>query len=748
MQPLSVDASHNYADTLWSKDQQRAFAAIADAIISPLTPKEKDAFLHGLSSEERARAAAYADMKFTDLPHGINLVAMHVTLTVSHTLRLLMSTLLSALSTRAGCLALMGRLGPVWQVDGPTIRRFLASWRSSPIQWIRMGEFGFRALTLAVFYRYMKTAVEAIGYPWGQTDDWKTPPKAAKQEAIPHYKYRFMNEELPSVATDAPVDLHTDVVIVGSGCGGAVVAAYLAERGLKVMVVEKGIYVSPDDMPQTQSFSLDQMFERLGFVPSSNLSVAILAGSGFGGGSTINWGATLLPRHYLRESWSTKFGMPYFQSSLFSHDLDTCARRMGTTDDITHNRANSLLMLGAHRSGQPAQVVPQNNGHRPHYCGKCTFGCTAGHKHGTVMTWLQDAARHGAQFLTNCEVDHVMMDRGRATGVEATVRGQRVRVHGRRGVVVSAGSLNTPAILLRTPALRSNQQIGRHLHLHPVAFVHGFYDKPVRPWQGAALTTVSNAAEIVDPQGWGAKIEVMASAPALYCALLPYHDHVEHKSLAFRYPYSYTAIVLVRDRDGGRVKLDKWGRALVEYSLSAYDQKSLLEGVKRAIEIHMHAGASMIATSQDGVPVYACPPRQGTATNDHEMESLPGRYELDDVPAQGQAAHPSFQAFLRSVERVGFGPLRGAIGSAHQMGSCRMGAHPTSSACDPRGRVRGAQNLWVADGSVLPEAAGVNPMLTILGTSMGIARHMAEAMGVARPQDPTSSSDAAPRAHL
>ena len=152
MQPLSVDVFHNYADTLWSKDQQRALAAIADAIIAPLTPEEKDAFLRGQPSEERARAAVLADMKFTDLPDGINLVAMHVTLTVSYTLRLLMSSLLTALSTRAGCLALVGRLGPVWEVDGPSIRRFLASWRRSPVQVIRMGEFGFRALTLAVFY--------------------------------------------------------------------------------------------------------------------------------------------------------------------------------------------------------------------------------------------------------------------------------------------------------------------------------------------------------------------------------------------------------------------------------------------------------------------------------------------------------------------------------------------------------------------------------------------------------------------
>ena len=236
MQPLYVDISHNYADTLWSKDQQRALAAVADAMIAPLTPEEKDAFLRGLPSEERARAAVLADMKFTDLPDGVNLVAMHVTLTVSYTLRLLMSTLLAALSTRAGCLVLVGRVGPVWQVDAPSIRRFLAAWRRSPIQMIRMGEFGFRALTLAVFYRHMRSAAEAIGYPWGRTDDWKTPPKADEQEAIPPYEYRFLNEELPSTPTEAPVDVHADVVIVGSGCGGAVVAAYLAERGLQVVV--------------------------------------------------------------------------------------------------------------------------------------------------------------------------------------------------------------------------------------------------------------------------------------------------------------------------------------------------------------------------------------------------------------------------------------------------------------------------------------------------------------------------------
>ena len=104
---LVIDESRNYADELWSKDQQRALEAIANAIISPLTPKEKESFLNtlpsDLSAEDKARANEYADLSFSDLPNGVNLIAMHVLETVSFMLRSLISLLLKSLATRAGC---------------------------------------------------------------------------------------------------------------------------------------------------------------------------------------------------------------------------------------------------------------------------------------------------------------------------------------------------------------------------------------------------------------------------------------------------------------------------------------------------------------------------------------------------------------------------------------------------------------------------------------------------------------------
>lgn len=86
-------------------------------------------------------------------------------------------------------------------------------------------------------------------------------------------------------------------------------------------------------------------------------------------------------------------------------------------------------------------------------------------------------------------------------------------------------------------------------------------------------------------------------------------------------------------------------------------------------------------------------------------------------------------------------------GSAHQMGSCRLGASPKTSALDPQGRVWGAKNLWVADASALCESTGVNPMITTMATARGIARNVAADLGVAEPVE-ASQGPAAREARL
>lgn len=736
---LCVDTSRDYANELWSEDQQRALRALGDTIIASLTPEEHAKFCAslppGLGQLQRERAERFAATKFSDDPGMVNMVAMHVMLAIPETIKQRLSLLLTVLSTRAGCLALAGRLGPVWEVPREDLEKMIASWQTSRLKLLRQGGNGLRGLVVVAFYRGSRTALEAMGYPTDDPSDWERPPNGAEEKRSEPFPYRFLNQQLPQHPSDTPLEHETDVLVIGSGSGGGVVAGYLAERGLRVMVVDKGMYVPHTEMHGSERFGMEQMHDRLGLVPSSDGSIYILAGAGFGGGTTINWSATLKPRHYVRNAWASRYGVPYFATHHFTEDLDACIERMGASaQHIQHNIANSLLVIGGLRGGQPVNAVPQNTGGHTHYCGRCNFGCPSGHKQGGVQTWLRDAAEHGAEFYTHCDVDRVLMDKGRACGALARVGKHKIKIIAKKAVVVSAGSVHTPAVLLRTPELRVNKQIGRNLFLHPVAFVHGYYDFPVNPWEGGMLTTVSNAAELIDTQGWGAKIEVVASFPSLYNALAPFETALAHKERSMRYRHSFTMIVLVRDRYGGRVVLNKHGEPEVEYELSKFDERSMLEGVLRATEIHLNAGATEIATSQNALRTFVAPP--SVPASEKTSNVIPGSYPFETMPRQGDITDPAFLQWQNEIRQCGFSSLRAMIGSAHQMGSCRMGGDAKYSALDPLGHVRGARGLWVADASAMPESSGVNPMLTIMGLSRGVARNIAQELGVERPVAP------------
>lgn len=729
---LSVDIHRDYASAIWSDAQKRAVNAMGDAVIASLTPEEHAKFMASLpptiDAAQRERAERYASLKFSDDPEMANWLAMMVTIAVPTGVQRRLNLLLYLMTTRLGCVPLFGRVGPVWDIPRKEREAALVGWQASRLKLLRQGGSGLKGLIIVTFYRGSDAALEAIGYPTG-AEDWMNPPDGKQEPADEPYPYTFLNRTLQPGPDGSVLEHETDVLIVGSGSGGGVAASYLAQRGLRVTVIDKGIYVPTTEMHGIERFGMEQMHERLGLVPSTDGSIFVLAGAGFGGGTTINWSATLKPRHFVRRAWATQYGVPYFATNLFTNDLDACIERMGASaEHIQHNRANSLLVIGGLRGGQPVNAVPQNTGGHTHYCGKCAVGCPSGHKQGSVQTWLRDAAEHGAQFATHCDVERVVIDRGRATGVVARIDGRPVRFHAKKAVVMSAGSLNTPAVLLRTPELKVNRQIGRNLFLHPVAFVHGYYDFPVNPWEGSALTTVSNAAELVDTQGWGAKVEVIASLPGLYNAVTPFESGLAHKERAMRYRHSFTMIIIVRDRYGGRITLNAHGEPEIEYQLSKYDERSMIAGVLRATEIHMNAGAVEIATSQPKVRSFVTP--TPAPAPEKTSNVIAGCYPFETMPPQGDIMHPGFRQWQDEVAKEGFASIHALLGSAHQMGSCRMGGDAKHSAADPLGHVRGTRNLWVADGSALPEAPGVNPMLTIMGTARGVARNIAQELGV------------------
>lgn len=686
------------------------------------------------TDKQRELANEFAHDGFDKNPYLVDKFARQMGASLGPASRRDLGLVFTLLSTRLGTFALTGAYGPFYDLPRERRERAIMDWGNSRISLFRKAAAGLRGLTLMIYYRTHPLAWQAIGYSDGVNTDWQS--AAQQEEAGQHHDYKFENDRIRHLPPEAEVVIETEVLIVGSGSGGGVAASYLSQRGLKCLVADKGIYLRPSDMRGSEDEGYTSLYEGEGIVPSEDSTINVLAGSTFGGGTTINWSASLKPRHYVRRTWNEKYGVPYYTTPRFTDDLNSVCNRMGVSiQPIKHNISNSLLALGAQRAGHPVEAVPQNSGGHTHYCGKCQFGCVSGHKQGGTVTWLKDCAENGGAFLTNTFVERIIFDdkvKGKAVGAKAIVDGRPVTIRASKGVIASAGSIQTPALLLRTPELKYNKMIGQSLYLHPTTVVTGYYDFPINPWEGSLLTIVDNSAELVDPAGWGCKIEVIASSPGIHAAFSNFASAAEHKKNMLRYNHSYTIIIISRDRDPGRVFLDAEGNARIEYTPSKHEQESARQGILRACDVHMMAGASTIATAQFGVPPFKPTiksPLNATNKSSPESTTIPST----SVPVDSQPNDindPAYRAWLAKVSKVGGTPYYCAFGSAHQMGSCRMAGSPSMGACDPEGRVWGAKNLWVADASSLPEASGVNPMVTTMATAWGISRNIAVELGV------------------
>ena len=268
-----------------------------------------------------------------------------------------------------------------------------------------------------------------------------------------------------------------------SGCGGGVCAKNLAEAGQRVIVVEKAYHYPPEHLPMTEADASIHLFANGGVDVSDDSSIAVIAGSAWGGGGTVNWSASLQTQNYVRQEWA-KSGLPFFTSSAFQASLDRVCHRMGvSTEFVEHNANNNALHEGARKLGYNSKVVPQNTGGNKHYCGYCTLGCGSAEKQGPVVSFLPDADKAGAHFIEGFEAEKILFEningkktavavkgfwRSRDTngGVSGTDQIIRPVIIKAKRVIVSAGSLQSPLLLLRS-GLGGNPQIGRNLHLHP-----------------------------------------------------------------------------------------------------------------------------------------------------------------------------------------------------------------------------------------------------------------------------------------
>jgi choline dehydrogenase-like flavoprotein len=501
--------------------------------------------------------------------------------------------------------------------------------------------------------------------------------------------------------------LDADAVIIGSGAGGAVVAAELAMAGKNVIVLEKGGYNYEGNFTQLELQASSELFLKQGALATKDLGVLIMSGSTLGGSTVVNWMTCFRTPDAVLEEWEQLSGLNgYFTDQLLQQSFATIEERLNVnTEHRQHNRPNQVLFDGATALGYHAGVNPRNALGCEQRCHGCNFGCRNGSSRSTMKTYLQDAYDHGARIVVRCSADKVLMENGRAVGVNASVRDVQtgktysVTVHAKI-VVVAAGALISPTLLLRSELM--NPHIGRHLHLHPTTVSVGLYPDKVYAWQGVMQSAYSDQFTHLDGN-YGYKLEAAPGQPGLFALARPWYSARDHREQMLRCSYLSPMIVVARDKGEGTVTLDRTGEPIIDYVVSSYDRKHIEHGVRHGARIHLAAGAEEVISLQNK-PTYMEPSQHTTM---HEQQ---------------------LRVFDRQVKRHGFGTNRIVMFSAHQMGTCRMGANPKTSVVDEHHQVHGIKGLFVCDSSVFPNAVGVNPMLSIMALAHRASQYIKTVM--------------------
>ncbi len=482
-----------------------------------------------------------------------------------------------------------------------------------------------------------------------------------------------------------------DVIVVGSGAGGAMFAKEAARLGLSVLVLEAGSHHLPGQMNQREGDMLPRLFYDAGGRCTDDGAVMILHGIGIGGSTVHNTNLCKRAPDEVLRKWVTDYGCASWTPEQLAEDYAAVESELHVSplraDD--ENRNNAIMRRGVETLGWRGGLLAHNR-IGCQRSGFCELGCAYNAKENAAKIVLPEALRLGAQVVADVRVLQIRHDGKRVQGVLAAVRnedgsdGRAVQLQS-KAVCVAGSAILSPALLLFSQIPDPHKQAGRSLRLHPGVAVGGRFAEPVEAWKGIPqsfeCTEKLSFAEGAEDRCW--LIPAFAH-PGGFAGLQPGFGRSHAQAMR---DYAHTAVVaaMLHDESRGIVSVDGNGLPKVHYELTAADAKSLLRGIKACAEILLAAGAEQVM-----VPLA----RPFTAKSTSELlPLLSHRYR----------------------------PLDPLLTSVHPMGSLPMGRDPRRAVVDEHGRHHQLGGLSVADGSLFPTSIGGPPQLTIYATGRRVA---------------------------
>jgi choline dehydrogenase-like flavoprotein len=626
---------------------------------------------------------------------------------------------LTVLNARLAVLLGLGTLSRFATLPSDLQARCFARWLSSPLAPLRSASHSVRRLVLAVHYARPEVA-QAIGYagpmhqrvprvPWegplpGEPRDDE--PVARGMMVLPT---RLAPTPVPrgvvtATALHADVQRTADVVVIGTGAGGAVTAARLAEAGFDVVMLESGAYRSGADFDEREAELTEQLYADGALRTTDDASVALVQGDTVGGSTTVNWMIMLRTPDFVLEQWAAEHGvygmMPQDMRAVFER-VEREVHATAVPEDA-HSANNRILLDGARALGWKVSTANINAAHCVR-CGFCGVGCRHNAKQSTLVTFVPRALAAGATLYADAHVNRIEV-RERDTGsgtpplkrVHATVRdahsGQPARTLTIDApiVVVAGGAIGTPALLQRSGL--GGGGVGHWLRLHPTTAVWGRYDREIVTSTGIPLTTMCDEHLRWRGTNYGFWIETPPMHPSFTAAAMPGFG-APHSALMSSFNQLGVLIGLTRDgaertRSSGRVRVNRRGETSITYALTPEDQRRVRASLSATAQLHFAAGAREVGT-------------------------------MHTQPLVVRSA-----AEVGRLEEGPVGPNHIGLFSAHVNGTCRMGTNPATSGATPDGERHGVRGLYISDGSLLPTALGVNPQETIMSIATVLAERM------------------------
>jgi choline dehydrogenase-like flavoprotein len=472
--------------------------------------------------------------------------------------------------------------------------------------------------------------------------------------------------------------LDADVVIVGSGAGGAPMAAELAEAGFDVIVLEEGGYYSTRDFTADTSKMVQQLYRDGGAsMAMGSPPIMFQEGRAVGGSTVINGGMSWRTPEDILAKWQKESGLALTPKELEPY-FERVEKRMhvAVNDKEAIGQDNWLLKKGADAKGWE---IIDNLRNQVHCVGsnRCAFGCPTGAKQSALVSYIPRALHFGARVYADVRVDKVVMHGKKATGVSGRVvntdgRSHRVEVRAKL-VVVACGAIYTPALLVRSGINPS--ELGGNLSLHPNVKVTAVFDQDVSSYKG--VHQAFQVREFVkDGIGTFAAVNI---PPGVMAMGVPYRGD-KLGELMDRYNRAITAGMLIEDSSTGRVRVIG-GRPQPFYQLVPQDIENMKRGLRLLCDLLFTAGAKEIT-----LPLH------------HAKEAR----SADEINRILAAPIPA-----RAWEVV----------TVHMMGTARMGKDRTRSVVDQFGFVHDTEGLMVSDASLFPTPIRTNPMETIMALS-------------------------------